>query len=42
MDDFINVIKKDPQVQIKIKDTLDKHNRLPYKYQSEVGSDTLI
>ena len=42
MNDFINVIKRDPQVQIKIKDILDKYNRLPYKYQSKIGYDTLI
>ena len=42
MDDFTTVIKKDPQVQIKIKDILDNNNRLPYKYQSKIGYDTLI
>ena len=42
MDDFINVIKKDPKVQIKIKDMLDKYNRLPPNYQSKIGYDTLI
>ena len=42
MDDFINEIKRDPQVQIKIKDILDKYNRLPYIYQSKIGYDTLI
>ena len=42
MDDFINVIKKDPQIQIKIKDNLDKNNRFPYNYQSIIGYDTLI
>ena len=36
MDDFINVIKKDLIVQIKIKDMLDKRNRLPYNYQSKI------
>ena len=29
MDDFINVKKGDPKVQRKIKDLLDKYNRLP-------------
>ena len=29
MNDFLNVIKRDPQVQIKTKDMLDKYNRLP-------------
>ena len=42
MDDFINVIKKDPQVQIKIIDTLDRYNRLDYNNQSKIEYDTLI
>ena len=27
MDDFLNVIKKDPQVRIKTNDVLDRYNR---------------
>ena len=42
MDGFIKVIEKDAQVQIKIKDMLDKYNRLPYKDQSKIGFDALI
>ena len=42
MEDFINVIRKDPKVRIKINDSLDRYNRLPYKYQSKIGYDTLI
>ena len=42
MDDFINLIKRDPQVQIKIKDISEKNNRLPYNHQSKIGYDTLI
>ena len=42
MNDFIIVIKKDPQVRIKINHTLDRYNRLPYNYQSKIGYDTLI
>ena len=42
MDDFINVIKKDPKVRIKINDMLDRYNRLPYNYQSKIGYDTLV
>ena len=42
MDGFINVIKKDPKVQIKIKDLLDKCDNLPLNYQSKKGYDTLI
>ena len=36
MDDFLNVIKRDPRVQSKIRDMLDKYNRFPYKYQSKM------
>ena len=42
MEDFINVIRKDFKVRIKINDTLDRYNRLPYKYQSKICYDTLI
>ena len=42
MDAFVNVIRKDPKVRIKINDTLDRHMRLPIKYQSKIGYDTLI
>ena len=42
MDDFRNVIKKHPQVLIKINDMLDRYNRLPYDYQSKIGYDSLI
>ena len=42
MNDFINVIKKDPKVRIKINDMLDKYNRLPCNYQPKIGYDTLI
>ena len=42
MYDFINVIKKDPPVRIKVKDVLDRYNRLPYIYQSKIEHDTLI
>ena len=41
-DDFLNVIEKDPEVRIKIKDMLDRYNRLPYIFQSKIGYDTLI
>ena len=41
MDDFITVIKKDPQIQIKIKGMLDKYNRLPRNYQCKIGYDTI-
>ena len=42
MEDFINVIRKDPKVRVKINDTLDRYNRLTYNYQSKIGYDTLI
>ena len=42
MDDFINEIKRDPQVQIKVEDMSDNYIRLLYKYQSKIEYDTLI
>ena len=30
--DFVNVIRKDPKVRVKIIDMLDRYNRLPYNY----------
>ena len=42
MDVFKNVFKKVPQVQVKINDMLDRYNRLPYKYHTKIGYDTLI
>ena len=42
MDDFVNIIRKDPKVQIKINDTLDRYNRIPCNYQSKISYDTLI
>ena len=32
MEDFINVIRKDSKVRIRINDTLDRYNRLPYNF----------
>ena len=42
MEAFVNVIRKDPKVRIKINDMLDRYNRLPFNYQSKIGYDTLI
>ena len=42
MDAFINVIRKDPKVQIKINYMLDRYNRLPSIIQSKIGYDCLI
>ena len=39
---FVNVIRKDPKVQININDTLDRYMRLTYKYQSKIEYDCLI
>ena len=41
LDDFLNVIKKDPQVQVEIKGMIVKNSRLPYDYQSKLRYDTL-
>ena len=42
MDAFINVIKKDPFVCIKIHNMLNKHNRLTYDRKIEIAYDNLI
>ena len=42
MEAFLNVIRKDPKVRVKINDTLDRYMRLPYNYQSKRGYDCLI
>ena len=42
MDAFINVTKNDLKVRNKIKDMLDRYNRLPYNYQSKTGYHTLF
>ena len=42
MDDFINVITKDPKIRIKINDMLDRYMKLSYKYQSKIRYDTLF
>ena len=41
-DAFVSVIKIYPKVQIKIKDMLDRYNRLPYIYQSNRGYDSSL
>ena len=40
MDDFIN--RKDLQVRDKMNDMFDRYFRLPLKYQSKIGYDSLI
>ena len=42
MDDFINVIKKDSKIRIKINNMLDRYDRLPSNYQLKIGCDSLI
>ena len=42
MDAFINVIRKDPKVRVKINNMLDRYNRWLYIYQSKIAYDTLI
>ena len=42
MDDFINVIRKDPQVRVKKNEALERYNRHPYSYQAKIGYDVLI
>ena len=42
MDAFVNVVRKDPKVRIRINDMLDRYNRLPYNIQSKLEYDCLI
>ena len=42
MEEFINVIKKDSKVLVKINNILDRYNKLSLEYQFKKGYDTLI
>ena len=42
MEAFVNVIKKDPFVCMKINNMLDRYNRLTYDYKIEIVYDNLI
>ena len=42
MNAFINVIKKDPLVCMKINNMLDRYNRLTYDCKIEIEYDSLI
>ena len=42
MDAFVNVIKKDPFICMKINNMLDRYNRLSYDYKIEIAYDNLI
>ena len=42
MEAFINVIKKDPFICMKINNMLDRYNRLTYDHKIEIVYDNLI
>ena len=42
MDAFVNVIRKDPFVCMKINNILDRYNRLTYDHKIEIVYDNLI
>ena len=42
MEAFVNVIRKDPFVCMKIKNMLDRYNRLTYDHRIEIVYDNLI
>ena len=42
MEVSINVTRRDPEVRIKINDTLDRYIRLLFNYQSKLVYDTVI
>ena len=42
MDAFVNVIKKDPFICMKINNMLDRYNRQSYDYKIEIAYDNLI
>ena len=42
MEAFINVIKKDKFICIKINNMIDRYNRLTYDYKIEIAYDNLI
>ena len=42
MEDFKNVIRKDPKVRIKTNVMLDRYMSLPYDFQPKTGYDTSI
>ena len=42
MEDFINVIRNDPNVRNKINVMLDSYMRLPYIYQSKIEHNSLF
>ena len=42
MDAFVNVIRKDPFICMKINNMLDRYNRLSYDHKIEIVYDNLI
>ena len=42
MEAFVNVIKRDPFICMKINNMLDRYNRLTYDYKIEIVYDNLI
>ena len=42
METFITVVERDPQIQVEIKDILDKYNKFSLIYHSKVGYENLI
>ena len=42
MEDFTNLIRKDPKVRNKINVMLDRYMSLPYDFQSKIGYNSLI
>ena len=42
MDAFVNVVKEDPFVCMKINNMLDRYNRLTYDRKNEIAYDNLI
>ena len=42
MEAFVNVIKKDPFVCMKINNMLDRYNRLTYDHKIQIAYDNLI
>ena len=42
MEAFVNVIKRDPLICMKINNMLDRYNRLTYDYKIEIVYDNII
>ena len=42
LDEFVNVIRKDPKVRIEINDTLNRFMRLPHNYRSKIRNRSCL